>query len=124
MRLFATVPPEARRRKSPARSTPPVDPSIEKPLERHRQAVERPFDVWIDEWLAEKKIKRGRLVTVRSPEAIALLERWAGYLKKRFGRPYRQDITRPNGRGSWLSVCRLPSDALVAQELQSKIGRL
>jgi hypothetical protein len=82
--------------------------------------------VWIDDWLAEKKtekVKRGRLVTLRSPETIALLERWAGYLKKRFGRLYRPDITRPNGRGSWLSVCRLPSDALVAQELQSKIWK-
>jgi hypothetical protein len=55
--------------------------------------------VWIDDWLAEKKtekIKRGRLVTLRSPETIALLERWAGYLKKRFSKLYRQDIKRPD----------------------------
>ena len=44
----------------------------------------------------DRKIKRGRLVTVRSPETIALLERWAGYLKDRFGKLYRQDIKRPN----------------------------
>ncbi|MDA9497688.1 tyrosine-type recombinase/integrase [Bradyrhizobium sp. CCBAU 11357] len=77
----------------------PVDPSIEKQFERHRQAAERPFGMWIDEWLADKrteKIKRGRLVTVRSPETIALLERWAGYLKDRFGRLYRPDIKRPD----------------------------
>ncbi|OKO77872.1 integrase arm-type DNA-binding domain-containing protein [Bradyrhizobium sp. AS23.2] len=77
----------------------PIDPSIEKQFERHRQAVARRFDVWVDEWLAEKKtekIKRGRLVTVRSPETIALLERWAGYLKDRFGKLYRQDIKRPD----------------------------
>lgn len=55
--------------------------------------------MWVDEWLAEKKtekIKRGRLVTVRSPETIALLERWAGYLKDRFGKLFRQDIKRPD----------------------------
>jgi hypothetical protein len=78
---------------------PPVDPSIEKQFERHRQAAERPFGAWIDEWLAEKKtekIKRGKLVTVRSPETIALLERWAGYLKSRFGKCYRKDVKRPD----------------------------
>ncbi|MBO4227111.1 tyrosine-type recombinase/integrase [Bradyrhizobium neotropicale] len=78
---------------------PPLDPSIEKQFERHRQAAERPFGVWIDEWLAEKKtekIKRGRLVTVRSSETIALLERWAGYLKSRFGKLCRKDIKRPD----------------------------
>ncbi|MEY9395671.1 hypothetical protein ABIF66_006350 [Bradyrhizobium japonicum] len=99
MRPFATVPPEARRRKSPARSIPPADRSIEKQFERHRQAVERPFGVWIDQWPAEKKIekiKRGRLVAVRSPETIAPLERWAGYLKRRSGRLSRQDIRRPD----------------------------
>jgi hypothetical protein len=65
----------------------PVDPSIEKKFERHRQAAERPFGVWIDEWLADKKtekIKRGRLITVRSPQTVALLERWAGYLEGSF----------------------------------------
>ena len=77
----------------------PVDPSIEKQFERHRQAAERPFGVWIDEWLAEKKtekIKRGRLVTVRSSQTIALLERWSGYLKDRFGSLHRPDIKRPD----------------------------
>lgn len=33
---------------------------------------------------------------MRSPETIALLERWAGYLKDRFGKLYRQDIKRPD----------------------------
>ena len=45
---------------------PPVDPSIEKQFERHRQAAERPFGEDVDGWLAEKKtekIKRGKLVT-------------------------------------------------------------
>jgi integrase len=77
----------------------PVDPSIEKQFERHRQAAERPFGVWIDEWLADKKtekIRRGRLITVRSPETLALLERWASYLKDRFGKLYRHDIKRPD----------------------------
>jgi hypothetical protein len=76
---------------------PPVDPSIEKQVERHRQAAERPLGVWIDEWIAEKKtekIKRGVLLTVRSSETIALLERWAGYLRDRFGKLHRQDIKR------------------------------
>jgi integrase len=93
----------ARRKRDAAKALlaqdPPVDPSIEKQVERHRRAAERPFCVWIDEWLAEKKtekIKRGRLVTIRSPETIALLERWAGYLKGRFGKLHRQDIKRPD----------------------------
>ncbi|GLR89743.1 tyrosine-type recombinase/integrase [Bradyrhizobium iriomotense] len=75
----------------------PADPSSDIQFGRHRYAAERPFSMWIDEWLTEKKtekIKRGRLVTVRSPQTIALLERWAGYLKSRFGKLYRQDITR------------------------------
>jgi integrase len=78
---------------------PPVDPSIEKQFEKHRQAAERPFGEWVDEWLAEKKtekIKRGKLVTVRSAETNALHERWAGYLKDRFGRLFRNDIKRPD----------------------------
>ncbi len=57
---------------------PPICPSIEKRFDRHRQAVARRFGVWVDEWLAEKrieKIKRGRLVTMRSPEPSRLLER-------------------------------------------------
>lgn len=77
----------------------PVDPSIEKQFEQHRRAAERPFGVWIDEWLAGKKtekIRRGRLITVRSPETLALLERWASYLKDRFGKLYRHDIKRPD----------------------------
>ena len=52
-----------------AAQDPPVDPSIEKQFERHRQAAERPFGEDIDGWLAEKKtekIKRGKLVVVRS----------------------------------------------------------
>ncbi|WP_439373057.1 tyrosine-type recombinase/integrase [Bradyrhizobium sp. DASA03120] len=76
---------------------PPVDPSICRQFERNRHVAERPFSMWIDEWLTEKKtekIKRGRVVTLRSPETMALLERWAGYLKNRFGNLYRRDIKR------------------------------
>ena len=46
------------------------DPSLEKQLAKHREATVRPFGEWIDEWLAVKKtekIRRGKLVTVRSP---------------------------------------------------------
>jgi integrase len=78
---------------------PPVDPSIEKQFERQRQAAERPFGEDIDGWLAEKKtekIRRGKLVIVRSAETNALHERWAGYLKDRFGKLYRKDIKRPD----------------------------
>ena len=78
---------------------PPVDPSIEKQFERHRQAAERPFGEDVDGWLAEKKtekIKRGKLVVLRSVETNALHERWAGYLKDRFGKLYRKDIKRPD----------------------------
>ena len=56
---------------------PPVDPSIEKQFERHRQAAERPFGEDVDGWLAEKKtekIKRGKLVVVRSAETNTLHE--------------------------------------------------
>jgi Arm DNA-binding domain len=49
----------ARRKRDAARALlaqdRPIDPSIEKQFERHRQAAERPFGVWVDEWLAEKK---------------------------------------------------------------------
>jgi integrase len=78
---------------------PPVDPSIEKQFERHRQAAERPFCEDVDGWLAEKKtekIKRGKLVTVRSATTNTLHELWAGYLKDRFGKLYRRDIKRPD----------------------------
>ena len=76
---------------------PPVDPSIEKQFERHRQAAERPFGEDIDGWLAEKKtekIKRGKLVAVRSATTNALHALWAGYLKARFGKLYWKDIKR------------------------------
>jgi integrase len=78
---------------------PPVDPSIEKQFERHRQAAERPFGEDIDGWLAEKKtekIRRGKLVTVRSAETNTLHALWAGYLKDRFGKLHRGDIKRPD----------------------------
>jgi Arm DNA-binding domain len=47
------------------------DPSIEKQLDKHRQAAARPFGQWADEWLARKKVekvKRGRMVAVRDPK--------------------------------------------------------
>jgi integrase len=75
------------------------DPSLEKQLAKHRKVAARPFGRWIDEWLAVKKtekIKRGRLVTVRSPTTNALHELWAGYLKTRFGKLDRKDIKRPD----------------------------
>jgi integrase len=78
---------------------PPVDPSIEKQFERYRQAAERPFGEDIDGWLAEKKtekIKRGKLVVVRSATTNTLHALWAGYLKDRFGKLYRKDIKRPD----------------------------
>ncbi len=78
---------------------PPVDPSIEKQFARHRQAAERPFGEDIDGWLAEKKsekIRRGRLVTLRSANTNTLHALWADYLKDRFGKLYRKDIKRPD----------------------------
>ncbi|UGX96780.1 tyrosine-type recombinase/integrase [Bradyrhizobium barranii subsp. barranii] len=78
---------------------PPVDPSIEKQFARHCHAAERPFNVDIDGWLAEKKtekIKRGRLVVLRSADTNKLHAFWAGYLKARFGKLYRKDIKRPD----------------------------
>jgi len=78
---------------------PPVDPSIEKQFERHRQATERLFGEDVDGWLAEKKtekIKRGRLVVLRSANTNTLHALWAGYLKDRFGKLYRKDIKRPD----------------------------
>jgi integrase len=78
---------------------PPVDPSIEKQFEKHRQRATRPFGDWVDDWLKEKrteKIKRGKLVTLRSADTMTLLDRWAGYLKARFGKLDRTDIKRPD----------------------------
>jgi integrase len=78
---------------------PPVDPSIEKQFEKHRQRAARPFGDWVDDWLKEKKtekIKRGKLVIVRSAATMTLLQRWAGYLKDRFGKLDRTDIKRPD----------------------------
>ena len=53
------------------------DPSTEKQLDKHRQAAARPFEQWADEWLAKKKVekvKRGRIVAVRDPKTIEVLE--------------------------------------------------
>jgi integrase len=75
------------------------DPSTEKLLEKHRQAAGRPFGQWADEWLAKKKVekvKRGRVVTVRDPKTIEVLELRVGYLKGRFGKLQRQEIKRPD----------------------------
>jgi hypothetical protein len=65
------------------------DPSIEKQLDKHRQAAARPFGQWADEWLAKKKVekvKRGRIVAVRDPKTIEVLELRVGYVKDRFGK--------------------------------------
>jgi integrase len=75
------------------------DPSTEKQLDKHRQAAARPFEQWADEWLAKKKVekvKRGRIVAVRDPKTIEVLELRVGYVKDRFGKLYRQDIERPD----------------------------
>jgi hypothetical protein len=65
------------------------DPSTEKQLDKHRQAAARPFDKWADEWLAKKKlekVKRGRIVAVRDPKTIEVLELRVGCVKDRFGK--------------------------------------
>ena len=75
------------------------DPSAEKQLDKHRQAAARPFEQWADEWLAKKKmekVKRGRIVAVRDPKTIEVLELRVGYVKDRFGKLCRQDIKRPD----------------------------
>ena len=75
------------------------DPSTEKQLVKHRQAAARPFEQWADEWLAKKKVekvKRGRIVAVRDPKTIEVLELRVGYIKDRFGKLCRQDIKRPD----------------------------
>jgi hypothetical protein len=48
-----------------------------------------------DEWLAKKKVekvKRGRIVAVRDPKTIEVLELRVGYVKDRFGKLCRQDM--------------------------------
>jgi hypothetical protein len=53
------------------------DPSTEKQLDKHSQAAARPFEQWADEWLAKKKVekvKRSRIVAVRDPKTIKVLE--------------------------------------------------
>ena len=75
------------------------DPSTEKQLDKHRQAAGRTFGQWCDEWLAKKKVekvKRGRIVAVRDPKTIEVLELRVGYVKDRFGKLCRQDIKRPD----------------------------
>ena len=65
------------------------DPSTEKQLDKHKQAAARPFEQWADEWLAKKKVekvKRGRIVAVRDPKTIEVLELRVGYVKTRFGK--------------------------------------
>jgi hypothetical protein len=74
------------------------DPSTEKQLVKQRQTAARPFEQWADEWLAKKKVekvKRGRIVAVRDPKTIEVLELRVGYVKKRFGKLLRPDIKRP-----------------------------
>ncbi|WP_078864168.1 integrase arm-type DNA-binding domain-containing protein [Streptomyces sp. AcH 505] len=75
------------------------DLSTEKQLDKHRQSAARPFAQWADEWLAKKKVekvKRGRIVAVRDPKTIEVLELLVGYVKDRFGKLSRQDIKRPD----------------------------
>jgi hypothetical protein len=75
------------------------DPSTEKQLDKHRRAAARPFEQWADEWLAKKKVekvKRGRIVAVRDPKTIEVLELRVGDVKDRFGKLHRQDIKRPD----------------------------
>ncbi|MGY4503231.1 hypothetical protein ACVWYH_007188 [Bradyrhizobium sp. GM24.11] len=92
---------DARRERDKAKDLLKVgkDPSTEKQLDKHRQAGSRHFGQWADEWLAKKKVekvKRGRIVAVRDPKTIEVLELRVGYIKKRFGKLCRQDIKRPD----------------------------
>ena len=43
-----------------------------------------------------EKVKRGRIVAVRDPKTIEVLELRVGYVKNRFGKLLRQDIKRPD----------------------------
>jgi len=43
-----------------------------------------------------EKVKRGRIVAVRDPKTIEVLELRVGYVKDRFGKLLRQDIKRPD----------------------------
>ncbi len=50
-------------------------------------------------WLAKKKVekvKRSRIVAVRDPKTIEVLELRVGYVKARFGKLCRHDIKRPD----------------------------
>jgi hypothetical protein len=70
-----------------------------KPARQAQQVAARPFKQWADEWLAKKKVekvKRGRIVAVRDPKTIEVLELRVGYVKDRFGKLCRQDIKRPD----------------------------
>jgi integrase len=73
------------------------DPSVEKQLNKHRHMAARPFEQWADEWLAKKKVekvRRGRIVAVRDPKTIEVLQLRVGYVKARFGKLSRQHIKR------------------------------
>jgi hypothetical protein len=43
-----------------------------------------------------EKVKRGRIVAVRDPKTIEVLELCVGYAKDRFRKLCRQDIKRPD----------------------------
>jgi hypothetical protein len=43
-----------------------------------------------------EKVKRGRIVAVRDPKTVEVLELRVGYVKARFGKLCRQDIKRPD----------------------------
>ena len=97
------------------------DPSTEKQFDKHRQVVARPFEQWADEWFAKKKVervKRGRIVAVRDPKTIEVLELRAGYVKARFGKLCRQDIL------SWNIPARKnsPHAFLIERSLRSQPG--
>src|SRR6266481_8554252 len=70
-----------------------------KAVRQAQQVAARPFKQWADKWLAKKKVenvKRGRIVAVRDPKTIEVLELRVGYVKDRFGKLCRQDIKRPD----------------------------
>ena len=52
-----------------------------------RRPPPRPFAQWADEWLAKKKVEKvkRRIVAVRDPKTVEVLELRVGYVKARFG---------------------------------------
>src|SRR5579871_6639366 len=89
----------ARRRAARARQSQRSAQGRQRPKHREAarqaQAGRRPaFRAMADEWLAKKKVekvKRGRIVAVRDPKTIEVLELRVGYIKDRFGKLCRQE---------------------------------